>query len=72
MGIDKSSDEWFEDDDTHASDSDADKGESRKADGPAADLGENNGVCNEAEVENAVDLREVSLMCTFQHSVSAH
>jgi hypothetical protein len=59
--VDEAPPERFEDDGEEGADADAEEGEARLADGPAAVLGEDYGVGDEAEVEDAVDYRDPML-----------
>lgn len=53
--VDHAAEEGFGADDEEGADADADEGEAGDAGGPAAALGEDDGVGDEAEVEDAVD-----------------
>ena len=55
MGVDHTADEGFGADDKEAADGEAGEGEPGEAEGPVAGAGEDDGVGDEAEVEDAVD-----------------
>ncbi len=59
--VDHAPDERLGGDDGEGADADADKGQARHAGCPAADLGEDDGVRDEAEVEDAVDDGDVDV-----------
>ena len=59
--IDHAPDEGFADNDEEAADGEAGEGETAKTEGPAADAGEDDGVGDEAEVEDAVDDGDVEV-----------
>lgn len=63
LGVDYAAEEGLRDDGDDGADADAAEGEAGDAGGPAAVLGEDDGVGEEAEVEDAVDERDpVTLM----------
>lgn len=61
MAVDHSSQEWFGDDCQQSPDRDAREGGARWAWLPTADVGEDDGVCDETEVQYAVDGRGVEI-----------
>ena len=61
MGVDHAADEGFGGDDDEGADADAGEGETGDGGRPAADLGEDEGVGDEAEVEDSVDDGDVDV-----------
>lgn len=61
VGVDQAAEEGFAGDDEEGADADAGEGEAGDAGGPAAELGEDDGVGDEAEVEDAVDDGDVDV-----------